>query len=192
MQKGKAMVIVNKKLTIFMFCILGSTLISAAWAEDYRFSGELTCSKMGPRYPDNTDATGKVFFQLDEKKQELTYKLFVEKIEDAYMAHLHAGPCPTQGHVEKGKFKQLPIAVWLYPPTDHDAPGSCIEEEFTGTLAEGVIKPEDLEINIKFSELIEAMRNGNAYTNVHTKKYITGEICGQIKPTPAEVTFLNN
>ena len=51
---------------------------------------------------------------------------------------------------------------------------------------------EDLEKDVTFAELIEAMRTGNAYTNVHTKKYVMGEICGQVKPIPSGVSFLNN
>jgi len=106
----------------------------------------------------------------------------LKKIIDVYMAHLHIGPCNKGGQVEQVEIDQGPIAAWLYPCGDHDAPDRCIEGEFTGVLAKGVIRPENLENDITFAQLIDAIRNGNAYTNVHTRKNVTGEICGQIRP----------
>jgi len=107
-----------------------------------------------------------------ENNQELIYKLEVEEIKDVYMAHIHIGPSDKQG----------PIAVWLYPLNNQDNAQRCIEGEFNGTLAEGTIKQEDIKEGITFNELIEAMRNGNAYVNVHTKKFMPGEIRGQVHP----------
>ena len=172
---------VNLKLSIFMF-ILCVIFASSGWAEDNQFSGTLSCSRIGPRCPEYSEASGEVSFRLDENKQELSYELDVEKIKDVYMAHLHIGPCNKGGQIDQAAIDQGPIAAWLYPCGDHNEPNRCIDGEFTGVLAKGVIRPEDLENDITFEQLIEAMRNGNAYTNVHTRKYVTGEICGQIRP----------
>lgn len=137
------------------------------------FDCEFTCSlqgnKLGPK-PAETRANGNVIFQLDEEKQEIFYKLQVEKIEDVYMAHLHIGPPSKQGS----------IAVWLYPADDHSSENRTIEGKFSGTLAEGVIKQEDIEEGITFDELIKHMKDNQTYVNVHTRKYIPGEIRGQI------------
>ncbi len=35
-------------------------------------------------------------------------------------------------------------------------------------------------VAISFDDLLSAMRNGNAYVNVHTKVYPAGEIRGQV------------
>ena len=172
------------KLIIFMSCIFFVFSTTSVLAEVYQFKGTLTCSKIGPKHPEQTNASGEVFFQLDEAKQELSYKLQVKNIEDVYMAHLHVGPCKEEIPAEKVSDKQQPIAAWLYPCGDHNTADRCIEGEFSGTLAEGVIKPEDLLRNVTFSHLIKALRNSNAYVNVHTRKYPTCEICGRI--TPAE------
>ena len=177
---------IHLKLTIFMFCTFFVILATAVWAEDYQFKGYLDCSKIGPRHPIQTEATGEVFLQLDESKQELTYKLSVEKIKDVYMAHLHFVPGRNQDQREQWPIGQDPmdhqgqLAVWLYPSTDYDAPDRCIKGEFSGILAQGVIRPEDLVNDITFSDFIEALRNGNIYVNVHTRKYVSGEICGLI------------
>lgn len=174
----------NVKLIIFSFCLLFIVSDSAGTANNSLFSGTLSCSRIGPRHPDNTAASGKIFFQLDESGQELTYNLEVEKINNAYMAHVHIWPTSKQSPTKEDREKQGPIAAWLYPVGDHKAPDRCIDGEFTGIIANEVITPEDLQNDISFAELVEAMRNGNAYADVHTKKYITCEISGQIKPHP--------
>ena len=163
MVKGK------RELAVIMFCIFLITLVSAGAAADNMFVCDLLSNNVGPK-PANTEANGRVTFYLDENKQEITYKLLVEKINDVYMAHLHIGPSGKQG----------PIAVWLYPFKDHDSTGRMIEGELNGILAEGLIRPEDLEDGIAFTDLIESIRYDYAYVNVHTKEYITGEIRGQV------------
>ena len=160
---------VEKKLTIIMFCIFFVSLATAGAAAQNMFVCKLETNKIGPK-PADTEANGSVIFYLDESKQELTYKLLVEKIQDAYMAHLHIGPSDKEGQV----------AVWLYPIQDNGQASRTIEGEFNGTLADGVIRPEDLKSGITFEEVIESLNNGNAYVNVHTKKFFMGAIRGQV------------
>ena len=157
-------------LTIIMFCvfIIGTTSVGAG--EHYRFACELNDSTIGPK-PANTEATGRVLFQLDEIKQEIVYQLQVEKIQDVYMAHLHIGPSDKEGLV----------AVWLYPPQNNKTAQHIIEGEFNGTLTEGVIRQEDLKHGIVLGDLIESLRDGNAYVNIHTRNFIMGELRGQVE-----------
>jgi len=161
---------VNRKPTIYMFCFFFVIIASVGAAADNMFICDLTSNSIGPK-PADTEANGSAIFLLDESKQELTYKLLVEKIEDAYMAHLHIGPADKEGQ----------MAVWLYPLPGHDSAKRIIEGEFNGTLAEGVISPEDLKNGVTFEELIEALRNDNAYVNVHTEKFVMGAIRGQVQ-----------
>jgi len=160
----------NKKLTFIIFCTFLAATVSLVWASTCKFDCCLECNKTGPQSV-QTDAKGDVVFQLNEAKHELSYKLEVEKLQNAYMAHLHIGSTDKEG----------PIAVWLYPPHNHNAPNRLIEGEFYGIMAEGVIRPEDLNDGITFEDLVKSMKNGKAYVNVHTKKYVRGEIRGQIK-----------
>jgi len=170
------------KLIVSIFCFLCLVSVAEVWAAANMFTGTLGCSTIGPSHPEHTEASGEFLFELDESKRELTYKINVENIENAYMAHLHVGPCDEQAQTKEEPLKQGPIAVWLYSCNSQEGPDQCIKGEFTGTLAEGVIKPEDLKNNILFVDLIKAMRGGYAYVNVHTKKYITCEICGRVMP----------
>lgn len=162
----------HMKTIIILICIFFISLISAGTAGECLFSCNLSCNTIGPK-PADTEARGNATFQLDESRQKIIYKLNLQNIEDVYMAHLHIGPSNKQG----------PIAVWLYPAQDHDNAQRCIEGEFDGTLAEGVISQEDLDEGIEFNDLVKAMRDGNAYVNVHTKNFVPGEIRGQVQPS---------
>jgi len=160
----------KRKLIVFMLSIFFITVAAYAWAaSDNMFICQLKSNKVGPK-PADTEANGSVIFYLDESRQELTYKLLVEKIHDAYMAHLHLGPSEKEGQ----------LAVWLYPFREDEKEKRTIEGEFNGILADGVIIQEDLKNGITFEKLVEALRNGNAYVNVHTEKFVMGAIRGQV------------
>lgn len=150
-------------------CYLLIVFVSSGQAAHNQFVCDLEVNKVGPK-PADTIAEGNVIFILDEDKKELSYKIQVENIQDVYMAHLHLGPSNKEGI----------IATWLYPKDDHDSPNRTIEGKFTGTLAEGIIRQEDLRHGITFEEITESISNGNAYVNVHTKKFVMGSIRGQV------------
>ena len=160
-------------ITIIVCCTFFITLVSAAAAAtetaDNMFVCDLEVNKVGPK-PADTIANGNVIFLLDEEKNELSYKIHVEDIEDVYMAHLHMGPSKKEGI----------IATWLYPVDEHDSENRTIEGEFTGTLAEGVIRQEDLKHGITLEEIIESLGNGNSYVSVHTKNFVMGAVRGQV------------
>lgn len=71
-------------------------------------------------------------------------------------------------------------AAWLYPLAGHGQEKRTVKGEFSGILAEGVIKPENLEEGLTFAELTYSLRNGAAYVNVHTEEYFMGAIRGQV------------
>ena len=159
----------RRGLSFMVFAFFVFSIITPVSAFDCEFTCSLQGNKVGPK-PADTQAKGSVIFQFDEEKQEIFYKLQVEKIEDVYMAHLHIGPPSKQG----------PIAVWLYPAIDKVSPKRIIKEEYNGTLAQGTIKQKDIKEGITFEELIKHMKDNQTYVNVHTRKYIPGEIRGQV------------
>jgi hypothetical protein len=161
----------KKILAMFMFCVFTIATASAGLAAGhYRFSCDLYESKVGPK-PSDTVASGTILFHFDELSQELIYQLRVEKIEGVYMAHIHMGASNKEGL----------LAAWLYPPRQHNSAKRTIEEEFNGTLAEGVIRQEDLRDGLVLEDLIESLRSGNAYVNIHTRNFIMGELRGQVE-----------
>ena len=164
------MVKINRKVLIIMLGIFFVGLVSAGVAGDLMFECSLECTRSGPKTVE-IEGSGNAVFRFDAAKQELRYTLEVEKIRDVYMAHLHIGSLDAQG----------PIVVWLYPFRNETAAERTIAGEFSGTLADGVIRAEDLRDGMTFEYLLDSMRNGHAYINVHTRNYITGEISGLVK-----------
>ena len=120
--------------------------------------------------PRDTNAQGQAIFQLSKDGTELSYKLNIANIENVTQAHIHLAAAGVNGG----------IVVWLYPsaPPAHLIPGGS-----QGTLAEGVIKQASLVGSLAgrpLGVLLDAMRAGNTYVNVHTSQFPGGEIRGQI------------
>ncbi|MDQ1316442.1 MAG: hypothetical protein QG588_89 [Candidatus Poribacteria bacterium] len=119
----------------------------------------------------DTPATGEAEYHLSDDGTQLSYKITVANIVDVTLAHIHLAPKGQNG----------PVVVGLYP-TKTSTP---ITGTFSGVLAEGVITAADMSgelAGMPLSALIEKINDGDAYTNVHTKKNPAGEIRGQIEP----------
>lgn len=120
----------------------------------------------------DSDGQGQAIFRLNGDGTALHYRLNVANIENVTMAHIHCGAIGING----------PFIVWLFEMVP--APGVTVN----GTLAEGIITNEDVvsrscggETVSTFEDLMEKIREGTAYVNVHTTQYPGGEIRGQIQ-----------
>jgi hypothetical protein len=118
----------------------------------------------------DTKARGQAIFRiLDE--ETVGYTLIVANILNVTQAHIHLGAAGTNG----------PVVVWLYPSAP---PAQLIPGRSQGILAEGMITAENFVGQLagaELSELLELMRDGMAYVNVHTSQFPPGEIRGQIR-----------
>jgi hypothetical protein len=119
-----------------------------------------------------TRALGVATFEVAGDGATIRYRLEVSRIVDVQMAHIHVAPPGQNG----------PVVVWLYPsaPPPQLKPG-----RFDGELASGVITAANLAGPLArqpLSVLLERMRVGETYVNVHTVAYPGGEIRGQILP----------
>ena len=115
-------------------------------------------------------ATGQAIFQLSKDGTELSYKVIVANIENVLMAHIHLVPAGVNGGV----------VAWLYPSSP---PAQLIPGKSNGILAQGTITASSLTGGLAgqpLSALIDAMKEGNTYVNVHTSQFPPGEIRGQI------------
>jgi hypothetical protein len=161
---------------------------AAAWAlaaasvgaQETTFSAKLTGASELPE-PRDTKATGELDLVLSPDGKSIAYKLTVAKIANAAEADLHLGPATANG----------PLVVKLFPV--HGA--ATKKGEFSGVLAEGKFGAADLigpMLGSPLQDLIDQIREGNTYTNVHTNDgmdppnsgagdYRVGEIRGQIK-----------
>lgn len=118
----------------------------------------------------DTNAQGQATFMLSQDGESIHYKLIVANIENVLMAHIHNAPAGVNGGV----------VVWLYPSSP---PPQLIEGRFQGVLAEGTITADDLVGGLagqSLEVLLDEMKTGNTYVNVHTSQNPGGEVRGQI------------
>ena len=124
------------------------------------------------------EPSARASLRLNEDEGSLAYTLEVKKVKDITMAHLHLGKV---GEIS------TPVA-WLYPDSP---PPRLIPGEFDGVLAKGVVTAEDLIGPLRskpLSALIDRIRAGEVYLNIHTKEHAAGEICGLVQLVdPAEL-----
>ena len=121
-----------------------------------------------------TAGRGQAVFQLNEDGSELNYKIVIANTENITMAHIHMAPAGQNG----------PPVVWLYPEAPPAVP---LPGRFDGILAVGAITEANLIGNLEgqpLSSLLDRIKIGRAYVNVHTEQYPGGEIRGQIMTAP--------
>jgi hypothetical protein len=130
--------------------------------------------------PIKTPATGEVVLKVSADGKKVAYKITVDKLANVGAADLHLGSESQNG----------PLVVKLWP---HGT--SAKKGEFSGVLAEGTFDAGDFLGSMAgspMSDLVEELRAGVVYVNVHTNDgmdppnsgpgdYRLGEIRGQLK-----------
>jgi hypothetical protein len=171
-----------KKISIPVMLIglllLTASLAFASTPESKNFVAPLSGAEEVPVR--DTNARGNTIFHLRSGGSELEYKLIVANIHNVFATHIHCGPPGVNG----------PVGVTLYVNL-----GGIGGGRVDGVLAQGVITAPDPGNGCGWETLgdvLEAIRSGNAYVNVHTNDGIDppntgpgdfpgGEIRGQIR-----------
>ncbi|NUC72227.1 CHRD domain-containing protein [Haloterrigena sp. SYSU A558-1] len=162
---------------------VGTTGIGAAAADEHRAdapegggqpaTSSLFVAHLGPQEGVETSARGMAVVQA--RRDGLKFVVEVANLENAFMAHVHEDEALG------------PIAVWLY---DFGTQDERLEDgRFSGLLDVGTITDEVVaEGRVQEAEsetvddLLGKMEAGEAYVNVHTEAYPSGEISGQLVP----------
>lgn len=125
-----------------------------------------------------TTASGRFKAVIREHDAAIEYEMSYTGLEgEVRQAHIHIG----QASVNGGVMVFLCQTSFNTDPTGL-AP-TCVQDgTVTGTLtAANVIGPAGQGVDAgEFAELVRAIRSGVAYANVHTTKYASGEVRGQI------------
>jgi hypothetical protein len=116
--------------------------------------------------------------RISESREEISYRLRYADLEgNITQAHIHLG-----GAAQSGGIRMFLCSTLADPPAGTPAcpaaPG-----EVSGTLEpRDVIGPAEQGIDPgEFDELVDAIRAGVTYANVHTSKYPGGEIRAQLE-----------
>jgi hypothetical protein len=145
----------------------------------------------GAPTPADSQAQGQAIFQVSPDAASVDYRLIASNIDNVTQAHIHCAPAGTNG----------PIVMWLYPNPSSTAalPGGAGRHD--GLLAEGTFDGSHVRPTANpacpggvtnLASLLDRIREGNAYVNVHTNDGVAptnqgpgdfpgGEIRGQIE-----------
>jgi hypothetical protein len=130
---------------------------------DFNLETHLTGDEEVP--PTNTQAQGQAIFRVNADGSAVDFRLIASNIDNVTQAHIHCGRPGENG----------PVRMWLYPvigptgtalsPTDAAGPQN-------GVLASGTFDPRPVICPAsavgRDMPLLEAMRAGLTYVNVHT------------------------
>jgi len=168
------------KRTLLILLLVGMLVFAGtatANAGSRIFVTQLTGANEVP--PVETKAAGLAFFHLSKDGKTLDYTVVVANIKNVVASHIHLGAKDENG----------PVVTFLFGPAP--AGGG----RTTGILAKGTITSADLIGPLEgkcLSDLVDEMRSGNTYVNVHTDDGVAppntgpgdfpaGEIRGQIR-----------
>ncbi len=132
-------------------------------------------------------ARGRFKATIDRANQTISYELSYEGLEAApEQAHIHVGQRTFNGGISVflcGNPPTVPPATFPQPQPCPAAPATI-----TGVLtAANIVGPEGQGIAPslggvnEFDELVDLIRDGLTYANVHSAKFRAGEIRGQVR-----------
>jgi len=117
--------------------------------------------------PRSTAANGRVQFITDGTT--VSYSIEVDDITSLTAAHIHSGAAGVNGPIRIGFFGNNTLN-----------PGGPLTVSDKTILAQGSFTAANVT-GVAFAELLNQMRNGTAYFNVHTTQFGGGEMRGQIQ-----------
>lgn len=145
-----------------------STLTAKAFGKkrnelQFKFVTHLSGSNEVPT--NDSKATGQAIVEISDDESMIYYKLIVANIDNVFASHFHFNSVGNNGMVVAGLFM-----------------GPKKEGHFGGILSEGYITSENVvgPLAGDMAALINAIREGNIYINVHTDQYRGGELRGQL------------
>ena len=113
-----------------------------------------------------TAAIGTVGLYVDGNTVD--YTIEVHGITSITGAHIHSGAAGANGSIR--------ISLYPGPGTNSTTPTGAVD----GILISGSFQASQVT-GVTYEELLNQMRAGTAYANVHTTQYPGGEIRGQVR-----------
>jgi hypothetical protein len=132
----------------------------------------------------STAANGEFRGRISNDETEISYELSYSDLEGAVtQSHIHFGQRDVSGSIVVFLCTNLgngPAGTQPCPPPPATITGTLRASDMVNTAAgQGIAAGE-------FQELVNAIRAGKAYVNVHSEKFPTGEIRGQLDPGKGE------
>lgn len=152
------------RILILALIVLLTTTVATLSAQSRTFSAHLAGRNEVPSVA--TNAQGQATFRLSANGVNLTYRIEVAGLRNITAAHIHVGARGQNGGVVVTLFSGMKSG------------------RFSGVLARGSITAGSLSGSLAgqpLSALVNLIRTGQTYVNVHTQRYPDGEIRGQLR-----------
>ena len=129
----------------------------------------------------STTGRGVFTATINREGTEINYHLRYSDLESPVtQAHIHVGPPQNTGGISVWLCSNLPNPPSATPPGTQACPADGGEIEGTITAAD-VVGPTPQGFDpTEFEQLLEAMRAGLTYVNIHSVRFGAGEIRSQI------------
>jgi hypothetical protein len=128
---------------------------------------EVLAVASGAPHPADSRAQGQAIFRVNADGSAVDFRLIASNIDNVTQAHIHCGASTVNG----------PIRMWLYPvagptgtPGAVAVPTADALGPYNGVLASGTFNPTGVTCPDN-TPLLEAIRAGQTYVNVHTKSH---------------------
>jgi len=155
----------TRSITVMLLCLGLSVLVAACGGNGSDAGAIFVNLSGGEEVPAvQTAGSGTAEIRIDDAAMEIAVTVDVEGIpaDQLLMAHFHAAPAGANG----------PVVAFLLASTPPDTSFSAI------VTPDDVLANEDAGI-ANFDDLVQAIRDGGIYVNVHTPTNPLGEIRGQ-------------
>jgi len=123
---------------------------------------------------------GQADFETRLDKTSLSYRLSYRDLEaPVTQAHIHFGAKGQTGGVSVFLCTNVggPVGTQACPAQPATITGTIVPDDVIGPAGQGIDPGE-------FDELVDAIRAGATYANVHTEKYLGGEVRAQLERGP--------
>lgn len=123
--------------------------------------------------PVSTSASGTAQFKLSPDNKAMSYTITANNINSVTEADIHQGKAGQKGP---------PIVQLTITDSKMDYGCQCM----LPAIGEGTITPDNFKGPLagkQISDLVNLIKSGQAYVNIHTQKNTNGEIRGQISQT---------
>lgn len=125
----------------------------------------------------STTGGGQVKLRIDDRRDEISYELSYTALEgEVLQAHIHFGVPAQSGGISVFLCTNLgngPAGTQLCPAGPATVSGTITADNVGGPAAQGIAAGE-------LEELVDAIRAGATYVNVHSNLYPAGEIRAQL------------
>ncbi|HMQ35084.1 MAG TPA: CHRD domain-containing protein [Chloroflexaceae bacterium] len=117
-------------------------------------------------------AEAEAVFRLSEDGETLEYKLKIKRLNPVTQAHIHLAPPGVNGPIV--------VDLAIFAPLDSPTGNAKNTIVVHGTITAAQLRAGTPVSGPSLGPLLDAMRAGNTYVNVHTIVNRPGEVRGQI------------